>query len=458
MCWFCRKKTKVEPTQPTENPGGLALKLEFIEQSPINNHRSKLGGQKSILKSHSPVSAFPRIIMKFPEQSKSYTAEDTVGQSCNHSGQTVIGPVAERELRMPISAFGSTAQRQVSDPKMANRLGQDSGLSIHEEKQGSSRTLNLTYDNNCSRVSRDEDRGVRPAEKANEQVILMSPIKMTKPGRQAQGFEDLEQSRGANGLYGRGQANDLYRKDEANDSAGSIDNSDLAVANRSPKNMGRPIQGDFGVLIPRRAKPEMEKQLTQQSGNTRVRSRGYRTLKYSNILDNRKENVSPQRMEDSKNHLSTFFNITSGANRNGSLLVCEQDEINKLDKNNLSAMDFSIDQSRMQPCRSRSVRSQTRVESRRLTRRGHSRSINQGSAQDGDGCEVRENKDLNTTYIRSSETLAAKHASRDLGFKLSGMRTKINQYVTVKSLGKGSWGEVYLVVDINSKTKYVGFV
>ena len=179
-------------------------------------------------------------------------------------------------------------------------------------------------------------------------------------------------------------------------------------------------------------------------------------MKYINILDNRKDQVSARKNEDSKNYLSILLNQTNGQQNNVSVLVCEQDDINKLDKNNFSIMDFSINQSTGQPTRSRSVRSQTRIEGRQPIRRQTRRLGSRVPSQDRDSSEIRENKDLNTTYIRSTGMITPKHAERDLGMKLSGMRTKINQYVIVKSLGKGAWGEVYLVVDIDTKIKYVG--
>jgi hypothetical protein len=68
--------------------------------------------------------------------------------------------------------------------------------------------------------------------------------------------------------------------------------------------------------------------------------------------------------------------------------------------------------------------------------------------------EVRQNKDLNTTYIQLAETVNPKKM-RDYGCVASGTRTKINQYILLTQIGKGGWGEVFLSVDTNTKQKYV---
>ena len=70
--------------------------------------------------------------------------------------------------------------------------------------------------------------------------------------------------------------------------------------------------------------------------------------------------------------------------------------------------------------------------------------------------EVRENKDLNTTYIRENKMIGPKGAPKDLGFSVNGKRMKINEYILVKMIGQGGWGEVFMGVHELSKIRYVG--
>lgn len=464
MCWFCRKKQKVEPKHSELKAETVFQRIEIIEHKAPCGRADKIYSQKLILRESSPISVQQRQIQRNLERKKSGTVEDTAYMSHLHVDNQGTTPKHDKEPKIPISCFSKTPIRRVSESRISSKLHQESSLSNPGGKKRSLGTLNVSYDQNNSRPSKEEGLNFNQEQKISSPIILMSPIK-TKNNRALRVDKDrIEESRDLSVLKenkGLSISQSSHRKGEASDSFdGSINNSDLAIAAKSPKNLKKIELKDSEQVLESPSKQVLRKQSTEQSISSKLRSRGYRTLKYTNILDNRKDQVSPRKNEDSKNYLSTLFNQTTGLQNNVSVLVCEQDDINKLDKNNFSIMDFSINQSTGQPTRSRSVRSQTRIESRqpirRQTRRLGSRVPCQGLSQDRDNIEIRENKDLNTTYIRSTGMIAPKHAERDLGMKMSGMRTKINQYVIVKSLGKGAWGEVYLVVDIDTKIKYVG--
>ena len=64
---------------------------------------------------------------------------------------------------------------------------------------------------------------------------------------------------------------------------------------------------------------------------------------------------------------------------------------------------------------------------------------------------------MDTTYVNCRQMITPKKSRRELGFKINGMRTKINNYVMLKSIGRGGWAEeVYLAIDTKTKIKYVG--
>jgi hypothetical protein len=64
----------------------------------------------------------------------------------------------------------------------------------------------------------------------------------------------------------------------------------------------------------------------------------------------------------------------------------------------------------------------------------------------------------NTTIIQHVQMLSPKKSRRDLGCKIEGLRTKIEHYILLKSIGRGNWAEdIWLVLDIRTKSTYVIF-
>ena len=62
----------------------------------------------------------------------------------------------------------------------------------------------------------------------------------------------------------------------------------------------------------------------------------------------------------------------------------------------------------------------------------------------------------NTTVIHHVQVLSPKKSRRDLGCKIEGLRTKIEHYILLKSIGRGSWAEdIWLVLDTRTKCTYV---
>lgn len=125
------------------------------------------------------------------------------------------------------------------------------------------------------------------------------------------------------------------------------------------------------------------------------------------------------------------------------------DEDQMLHRHDYSVLDFSIAGMSAMPRDRRKMK--LKDSKSRFNRTLMSQSVLGGP--DGEE-EVRQNKDLNTTYIQHTETVNPKKM-RDYGCVASGTRTKINQYILLTQIGKGGWGEVFLSVDTNSKHKYV---
>lgn len=125
------------------------------------------------------------------------------------------------------------------------------------------------------------------------------------------------------------------------------------------------------------------------------------------------------------------------------------DEDHMLHRHDYSVLDFSI--AGMSGVHRDRRKMKLKDSKSRFNRTLMSQSVLGG--QDGEE-EVRQNKDLNTTYIQHTETVNPKKM-RDYGCVASGTRTKINQYILLTQIGKGGWGEVFLSVDTNTKHKYV---
>ena len=68
---------------------------------------------------------------------------------------------------------------------------------------------------------------------------------------------------------------------------------------------------------------------------------------------------------------------------------------------------------------------------------------------------MRQNKDLNTTYVYKTEVMGPKKTSRDHGISVTGKVTQINQYIMVSVIGRGGWGEVYLAFHSTTREKFV---
>jgi hypothetical protein len=63
----------------------------------------------------------------------------------------------------------------------------------------------------------------------------------------------------------------------------------------------------------------------------------------------------------------------------------------------------------------------------------------------------------NSTVVHHVQVLSPKKSRRDLGCKIEGLRTKIEHYILLKSIGRGNWAEdIWLVLDTLSKSTFVG--
>jgi hypothetical protein len=150
--------------------------------------------------------------------------------------------------------------------------------------------------------------------------------------------------------------------------------------------------------------------------------------------------------------------------RKKSVLVKDDDEFDKILTPEFSGCEISYKQnshsSKSTPrsaCSNRSVKSGTKVKlavapDKRLHRR--SMFARQGHSLESSVFGPIHN--LNTTLVHHVELITPKKSRRDLGCKIEGLRTKIEHYILLKSIGRGGWAEdIYLVVDTRNKMKYV---
>jgi hypothetical protein len=136
-----------------------------------------------------------------------------------------------------------------------------------------------------------------------------------------------------------------------------------------------------------------------------------------------------------------------------SIIGDERDEFNRLPATEISALEVSI-----RPfSRDRSIARPSRFKSQsKSASKFCGKSTNKSCVLEDDK-EPRVNSDLNTTYIRNIERVAPMKLKlfKAMGYQISGPRTKINDYVLLKTIGSGGWSEeVYLAVQSETKQKF----
>lgn len=183
---------------------------------------------------------------------------------------------------------------------------------------------------------------------------------------------------------------------------------------------------------------------------------GYRTLKYEDLLSRsvdmskaleKQAHPSHSKLSNKPEPLakSKFNSKNNSQSSNRSYFLGSGPELNR---NEFSQLDISIMSNSKRRVASNSKRGS------RIASRDHLNMSMAGSVREEED-EVRENKDLNTTYIQKTEMVGPKKTVRELGLQVVGKRTKINQYVLVTMIGKGGWGKVFLGIDVNTKQKFV---
>jgi hypothetical protein len=184
---------------------------------------------------------------------------------------------------------------------------------------------------------------------------------------------------------------------------------------------------------------------------------GYRTLKYEDLLS-RSADMSKAQDKQAQPSLtklsnrgdqlakSKFNSKNNSQSSNKSYFLGSGAEFNR---NEFSQLDISI----MSNSRRKAASNGKRASARFASRDHLNMSLAVSAREEED--EVRENKDLNTTYIQKTEMVGPKKTVRELGLQVVGKRTKINQYVLLTMIGKGGWGKVFLGIDVNTKQKYV---
>lgn len=215
--------------------------------------------------------------------------------------------------------------------------------------------------------------------------------------------------------------------------------------------------------------------------NKSKKNMGYRTLKYEDLLsrsvDMSKGSSKPLPNQTNQSKLSGLTNKSkfisknniSNNSSNRSLFLGIGEDLNR---NEISQMDISImsTSKRRSPNKPRKKTTQSKYAIQHYNNTNGSSNKNEnleisiaaGSPQEDEEDEeeevneVRENKDLNTTYVQKAEMVGPKKAVRELGVSVVGKRPKINQYVLITMIGKGGWGQVFLGIDVNTKKKYVG--
>lgn len=225
-------------------------------------------------------------------------------------------------------------------------------------------------------------------------------------------------------------------------------------------NFGTPQAYDHSVIDLKRV-GECQSRSAQNNSMSSGKRSYYRTCNKINLLTMKKKATDclqlpytgknqRSKTADHCNQYSIDVHKNSRKNQDKSIVMDTRDDINRVD---MSGMDISI----------RSVTNSRSNASKRLKSlqsRSNSRSQNKSCLLDEDK-EPKLNTTLNTTYIKNIEMITPMklRTLKDLDLKVEGMRTKINDYVLLKTIGAGGWSDqVYLAAHMITKEKFVGMV
>lgn len=485
MCWFCRKKRRIVAKESAVS--GTLLKIP-IEESPADSPvKMKLIEEKRILNpspNNQNSTKFRNIVaQKKTKGGKQYWIS-VVNQQQNHQIDPVVvtNPTGEvlpngneqkpvEDIELPI------ADRQIEELDPMSPENNNDGKGFQFSRDGPHRPSIVA------------GGGLDPEE---------------KPGLFRGGSNSLREI----------AAN---FEEENNNSSGKV-SSDMfkniplkPLDGSESKNEGANLSGFSGRPVSKSASPGGER-----NRSLRKRVIGYRTLEYPDLLTmshnntskdqtdrddrdaspidrsaSKKANreMSPENLLSNRHLGRPISRSNSGSQR--SIILCDTEDFNQVNRGDMSALDFTINhyypstadsrnrsynasifsnnnnrQKKDRPEYDRSLNHSTRqdrehaTKPRRTQKTALSTSLNklkEEEEEDKEEDEVRQNKDLNTTYIRETKVLGAKKTSNVLGYMVKSKTTKINQYVLLSTIGKGAWGEVFLGVDIESpnKQKYV---
>ena len=444
MCWLCNRKKKVDQMSRAAPPSP-PNKIEMAEGSPKPKGFDKTPKMKIILKDSDASGRFAHQRIVVEEHHHTEPVHNSTSKAGTAAKTNYLPKEPENTSFSPVEQLQKISNSSQNGDKSEDKLHYTAKTHDGKTLPVIKSNFHLEEEKQIEEISKEFFSGLEKRHIEPSNSLKVSPISKNAEPRFTLGKDGSD----AKEKYHKvSLSNDSSKMKEFEEhSKGSIDESDLGVDEIPPKRPPPIIVSPHSQLPTLPRKQPFMKQLTQ---GTKPRNRGYRTLKYTNILDMKD---TQSKNEDTKNHLSTFFNQTGMNQGNVSVLVCDQDDIHKLDKKDLSYMDLSINP--LNVSGRRSHRSQTKVFQRSPRNRAASSSLIPRPGGIREPEEIRENKDLNTTYIRTTEILGPKMMPKDLGIKLVGKRTKINQYVIIKSLGKGSWGEVFLVIHTENKNKYV---
>lgn len=471
MCFWCRKKTNRIDIQESQGEPQVAR----VQSASQMTRKKTLGlsaperklSKKAIIRSAVGVEPAQEAI-------SAATIRKSVAKKMTKGGKSyginiLMRQTSEKSNKMEIKENYAFEQRVAQNTPMAPQT-----------------SFTHKPENNDESWFDEENEGKEDSLKLKEETKRLSiipRIKMNWPNKKQFSTDSVIKNIGERNCdlnKEMASFNDIYELDELSipDHTGSDSKEAMESIPRK-----REISGFNRSAIPLKICTKINTRAKSFSpANSTIKNLGYRTLKYNDLLSlsqinkSQGEDINVSRANGNSKDLAQglgqsgflhekFISRGSGSqlgtfnmsqNSGSSILINDADGFNEISKTEYFSLDFSVQKSSMDG--SALLKSKVAQKKDQLQKNSIIGSTQMPSEiKDAGKDKERVNKDLDTTYIRSSEMVNARKSSQVVGFVVTGKRTKINQYVLVSTIGKGGWGEVFWAVDVNTKDKYVSY-
>lgn len=459
MCWLCFRKRKVEPKVP-EMPNAkpatnLIVSLESVAM-PTYPAKPKIE-EKKILTSH------PARPLEVPTKVQRQMVAHRVTRGGNSYGIQVSAHEPEERLPDVNNMRIEYIQDKAVEDEPNNKLSDPMTPENEKDKSRISGNENSGLKNEMSSFQRANDRG--------QTIVSMAGIPMIDPVPQARFLGSNNSLR---------EITDRFN--ETSKTVSRVSSTNSKFKNKlSEAEMSESRGKDMSQMEANFTKGSQKMVSRSVSPNKLKRVTGFRTLDYVDLLslnnscgskDQQSHSAKNKDTDEKKDNMKLFADTSSlgvhrsnGGSQKSILVVTDNDNFDQFSRNDFSTIDITmnLDKSQLPPLPTK--RRQDRGSSLGLknlnsnlkqSRKATSTSkVDQNTSIMREDDDMRQNKDLNTTYVYKTEVMGPKKTSRDHGISVTGKVTQINQYIMVSVIGRGGWGEVYLAFHSTTREKFV---